>query len=303
MIAKIFYSWQSDTPAESGREFIRACLESAIAELAQDASLIVRPELDHDTQGVPGAPAMVATVLRKIDECAVFVGDVTPTFIRKGLGPAKSAPNPNVLIELGYALNRLGRERLLLLLNTDLGAPEELPFDLRGDRVIPFTAGEPAALEAQVKAALNLILSAAGLPADLRPRAEIRIIRIDRDIQSERHSYRLSVRVRNTSEAIISDWSLELIFPEAMIEPRQNYPIADRVPETDSVVMRQTEAKHSGPLHPGEERELLGIDYFIDSKLYERRRELFEREIVVSFFEGRNRLGKKSEKVRTLQTY
>lgn len=58
-------------------------LDTAIGLLAEDASLVVRPELDHDTQGVPGSPSVIAAVLRKIDECSVFVGDVTLTFERR----------------------------------------------------------------------------------------------------------------------------------------------------------------------------------------------------------------------------
>jgi hypothetical protein len=43
----------------------------------------------------------------------------------------KRAPNPNVLVEYGYALARHGVQRLLLVMNTAFGSPSELPFDLR----------------------------------------------------------------------------------------------------------------------------------------------------------------------------
>lgn len=50
---KVFYSWQSDTPAKVGRTFIRDALEAAIAGLhLEDA---VRPEIDQDTKGVLGS--------------------------------------------------------------------------------------------------------------------------------------------------------------------------------------------------------------------------------------------------------
>ena len=45
MRAQVFYSWQSDTAAALGREFIRRALSDAIADLAADAALVVRPEL------------------------------------------------------------------------------------------------------------------------------------------------------------------------------------------------------------------------------------------------------------------
>ena len=46
----------------------------------------------------------------------------------------KSLPNPNVLVELGYAAARLGLDRLVLVMNTAFGSPEELPFDLKNRR-------------------------------------------------------------------------------------------------------------------------------------------------------------------------
>lgn len=46
--------------------------------------------------------------------------------------------NPNVLVELGFAAARLGWDRILLVQNTHYGTPEDLPFDLRGRRVITY---------------------------------------------------------------------------------------------------------------------------------------------------------------------
>jgi Predicted nucleotide-binding protein containing TIR-like domain len=299
--ATVFYSWQSDTPSESGRELIQASLERAINHLVEDTALVVRPELDHDAQGVPGSPAIVGTVLQKIDACSVFVADVTPTFSRTTSGPRKTAPNPNVLLELGYALKRLGRERLLLLLNLEYGSPEELPFDLRGDRVITFRADSRDSLTAELQAALHLIITSAGLPSDVLPPVEIKLKRVDRKIESARHAYRLPVRVRNSGEEIVRDWAVEVVFPQAMLEPNQTYPIVHS--HNGMVVMRRTEAEHSGPLFPGDEKELIGIDYFMDGVLYSRRDEVFQLDVVVSFFIGDRRVARVTKKVEELQIF
>lgn len=97
-----------------------------------------RPSLTSDTQGVAGSPDIVATILRKIDEAAVFIGDVTPITVS---ADGKACANPNVLIELGYAHRALGETRVLQVWNTafDGATIAKLPFDMRGRRgPIPF---------------------------------------------------------------------------------------------------------------------------------------------------------------------
>lgn len=43
----------------------------------------------------------------------------------------RATPNPNVLVELGYAAHSLGWDRIIVVVNTAHGAIEELPFDFR----------------------------------------------------------------------------------------------------------------------------------------------------------------------------
>jgi hypothetical protein len=72
---------------------------------------------------------IAATILRKITESAVFIADVTP--IGK-LPSGKALPNPNVLVELGWALAKPGFERVIAVFNAAEGwKPEDLPFDIR----------------------------------------------------------------------------------------------------------------------------------------------------------------------------
>lgn len=132
---KIFWSWQSDTPAAEGRNFVKTSLVAALAQLADELewSEAERAELDHDTKDVPGLAPIADTIFEKIDNAAVFVADITPT----GATPdgKKKTPNPNVLIELGYALKALGPQRIILVANGAGGfQPEDLPFDLRHRR-------------------------------------------------------------------------------------------------------------------------------------------------------------------------
>lgn len=154
---KIFWSWQSDTHQPTGRHFVRDVLAQLASELtdldetidadrpmsvdgeddAEDAARDEgdtlhddgRIEVDHDTHGVGGSPPIAETILRKIRETAVFVADVTP-ICRTTAG--KRVPNPNVMIELGYAMREISHERIVLVMNQAEGAElKHLPFDLR----------------------------------------------------------------------------------------------------------------------------------------------------------------------------
>lgn len=129
----LFFSWQSDTDEKVGRYFLREALRLALLDLASDASLEEAQrtlELDHDTKGVPGSPPIVETIYRKIRAAALFVSDMTYVGTRLN---GKRTPNPNVLIEHGVAIEALGHERVISVMNTAFGSTEEfeLPFDLR----------------------------------------------------------------------------------------------------------------------------------------------------------------------------
>ena len=141
---KIFWSWQSDTPGRTARHFIRGALIDAINELKQPEDIEEPSEretkealhLDQDRQGVSGSPDLARLILEKIEQSAVFVADVTPVSTipaRKAKGntiPEKRNMNPNVAIELGYALRALTDRNVLMVLNTHYGDRTFLPFDL-----------------------------------------------------------------------------------------------------------------------------------------------------------------------------
>ncbi len=138
---KIFYSWQSDLPNPTNRGFIQTALEKAIKSIRNDESIQVEPAIDRDTQGVPGSPDIANTIFDKIDQAAVFVCDVSivgDILIKNQDKEPRPTPNPNVLIELGYAFKSLGPERVIMVMNTEFGEPEKLPFDLRMKRVLTY---------------------------------------------------------------------------------------------------------------------------------------------------------------------
>lgn len=139
----VFYSWQSDSPANLNRSFIEKALAEALKRLHSDATLEnalrdTKLELDKDIQGVAGSPPIVETILKKIEGCAALVADLSFVGESKGrftnaTGNPRQFPNPNVLMEYGYALRCHSHTKLVAIMNTAYGEPcaESLPFDLR----------------------------------------------------------------------------------------------------------------------------------------------------------------------------
>ena len=146
---KVFYAWQSDRPANLCRSLIQNALRDAVLQLEaeHDFDVVQRPEftVEQDTQGEAGSPAVADTIFRKIRQCDAFVADLTFTGCRAGK-PESPAPNPNVLIEYGYALGTLGHERIIAVLNEDFGKCNDLPFDIKHRRwpIVFRTSGDGA---------------------------------------------------------------------------------------------------------------------------------------------------------------
>lgn len=138
MEKRIFYSWQSDLPNNSNRGFINSALENAIKEIIADDDFALIPFLDRDTAGVSGSPDISTSIFEKIESSDIFVCDVS--IINSHAGDlARPSPNPNVLIELGYAIGVLDWSRIILVMNEHYGHVGMLPFDLRGRRVLTYS--------------------------------------------------------------------------------------------------------------------------------------------------------------------
>lgn len=133
----IFYSWQADLPNSTNRGFIQAALDEAARSIAAD--LNIQPVIERDTLNIPGSPDIAITIFRKISTSQAFVADITLINPKEA---ERRTPNPNVLLELGYALHALGQDRIILIMNRAYGPPEALPFDLKMRRVITYDMGE-----------------------------------------------------------------------------------------------------------------------------------------------------------------
>jgi hypothetical protein len=191
---KIFWSWQSDTPGKIGRHFVRDVLRAAIDDLKQAIEVDEPTErdaradihLDHDREGVSGSPDLSRVILEKIAQSVVFVADVTPVgFVHERPDTqsskiVKKVINPNVAIELGYALRALTDRALLMVLNEHYGGRADLPFDLQSKagpitfRLAPdaekaVIAAEARSLKSKLVEALRLCLADRAKSSSVEP--------------------------------------------------------------------------------------------------------------------------------------
>jgi hypothetical protein len=133
----IFYSWQDTLPGNVTRTFIEEALHEAVKAISTDETIKIKPRVDKDTAGVPGMVDIFNTILNKLREAEIVICDISII----NTGAPKTTPNPNVLIELGYALRGFGEERvnnIITVINTAFGTTKDLPFDIMGHRHITY---------------------------------------------------------------------------------------------------------------------------------------------------------------------
>lgn len=159
----VFYAWQSDTPTRFNRFFIRDALENASKSIRKDASIEDSPRIDYDTRGISGTPEITSTIFSKIKRCDIFVADVT--FVGASLPMASNSerkllPNPNVMLELGFAAATVGWERIIAVMNEHYGTAEKQIFDIKNRRfpirytVCPESPGDVGKTKGQLRDSL-----------------------------------------------------------------------------------------------------------------------------------------------------
>lgn len=130
----IFFSWQSDLDSKTHRNYIEKCIKKSINSLNKDDELDIYLEYDRDTLGLNGSPDISTSIFDKIDKCALFIADISNILQTQ----TRSIPNPNVLIELGYAINVLGWDKIICFFDINTGLIENLPFDIRQKRILSY---------------------------------------------------------------------------------------------------------------------------------------------------------------------
>lgn len=160
MTHTVFYAWQSDRPDDVCRNLIRGALDDAAGMLRKELGVDIR--IDQDTQDVPGSPSIPDTILTKIAGSAALVADLTLTH-SSVKDREKRGSNPNVMLEYGYALAKLGPDKLVGVANEAFGPVESLSFDIRHRKAVTYRADGESDLAASGKQL------AEKLTAELRP--------------------------------------------------------------------------------------------------------------------------------------
>lgn len=135
----LFFSWQSDE--KKSRQILEQALNTACDELEKKEGVLL--EIDHSTLGETGMQSIDQTILRKIDNCDLFMADITPVcqyhpITGNGQQITKEVPNSNVLVELGYAMSALGVEYVIPVAHKGKWVPQNLPFDINHRTLFTF---------------------------------------------------------------------------------------------------------------------------------------------------------------------
>jgi hypothetical protein len=307
--AKVFYSWQSDTPNATNRSFILKALEDAAQEIASDDSVKVEPVVDRDTLDVAGSPDIGATILAKIKSSDVIVADVT--IINSG-SAGRLTPNPNVMVEVGYALAVHTESRLILINNLAFGRPENLPFDLRQKRTLnyrsaieaPERVSERRNLQASLRGAIEAVLTQNGVASRREYPCQLSMrYQVERQTQ-ELHEYVLEIRFENMTARRIDDWHIDVEMPTPLLKRPESHSGYVRDRSNDGfTLIRVTHESFGGALFPGDSR-LMKISYQMNQRLFNYRSQLFEQLITArAYAEGKVAAEQVTKTVSELQRF
>jgi len=100
-MAKVFYS-------RSNHNDMSTCFFDKLCQKLQEKDIKI---IDTDSNS---SSILLDKILNSIYECDLFICDITPDYILDENNPL---PNPNVMIELGYALSKLDESQIIILLN------------------------------------------------------------------------------------------------------------------------------------------------------------------------------------------
>jgi len=98
---------------------------------------------------------LATQIYRMIDECDLFIADVTPESVIGEEPNKKFIFNSNVMLELGYALSSKNREQLLIIYNENNIKPEDMPFNIKNLHMKTYSILSPTDLADEIERFVN----------------------------------------------------------------------------------------------------------------------------------------------------
>lgn len=147
----IFFSWQLDV--KPNWSVIRNAINAACEDIHAEYGYTFLYK--ESTWGKEGSVDIPSSVLQNIEDCDIFVADITPI----AFAGDKALPNPNVQTELGYAMRCHGMERIIITTGRGDYKDYQLPFDINHFRHGKFNPEtKKYDLKEEILASVNYIL-------------------------------------------------------------------------------------------------------------------------------------------------
>lgn len=143
----VFYSWQSDSKKKFNKNFIESAIKKAIKNMDLHSPQKNEIVFTSDSRGEIGTPDLSTTIFDKIDKCDIFIADIS---IINAESQYRIMPNPNVLVELGYAARSIGWSKIICVYNQKYAPVESLPFDIRGRKPIIYNSDNDLSAEKSI---------------------------------------------------------------------------------------------------------------------------------------------------------
>lgn len=146
--------------------------------------------IEEATSNTTGSVNIPKNIIDNINNCDIFICDLS-TINKDAPSEYRKVQNPNVLIELGFAISTIGWDRILILFNTLYGTfPSDLPFDVDRHRVITFRIssyndnGGKNSLASTLKDAIKDIIDKSPLKPDEKTKTPPDELKRKRDVHN-----------------------------------------------------------------------------------------------------------------------
>ncbi len=132
---------------------------------------------------------------------------------------------------------------------------------------------------------IQRVLPAWTFPKDPLAGLDLSVDYETKEVGVNHHDYRLLVRLLNRGTEIVDKYYVDLEFPSALLPiPKRTYVhiVEKRCTDTHSFFRAPLEAQME-PIYPGDIKLVLGLDYFVDDKVFHSK-ELFNQRIRATLY-------------------